>query len=107
SKARKERIEKLAKAVKAEEERECTYQPNLRKSMGRYRPPSATNSTLGGLRSPTASSTTTGVHENLYRERAARDDRIRRMREEALEASSVGSRTTPKTPTRKDLHASL
>ncbi|KAF4711446.1 hypothetical protein FOZ62_002771 [Perkinsus olseni] len=107
SKARKERIEKLAKAVKAEEERECTYQPNLRKSMGRYRPPSATNSTLGGLRSPTASSSTAGVHENLYRERAARDDRIRRMREEAVEASSAGSRTTPKTPTRKDLHASL
>ncbi|KAF4666348.1 hypothetical protein FOL46_003113 [Perkinsus olseni] len=105
SKARKERIEKLAKAVKAEEERECTYQPNLRKSMGRYRPPSASNSTLGGLRSPTASSSR--VHENLYRERAARDERIRRMREKALEASSVGSRTTPKTPTRKDLHASL
>ncbi|EER14117.1 hypothetical protein Pmar_PMAR027059, partial [Perkinsus marinus ATCC 50983] len=104
SQARKERMEKLAQAVKAEEDKECTYQPNLRKSLGRYRPTSSSN--LGGRRSPIGSG---GVHENLYRERAARDERIRKMREEkkALEVCSMGSRSTPKTPMGKDLHASL
>ncbi|EER12515.1 signal peptide containing protein, putative [Perkinsus marinus ATCC 50983] len=102
SQARKERIAKLAQAVKAEEEKECTYQPNLQKS----RPRPINGHTLGTLRSPTGNG---GIHENLYRDRAARDERIRKMREEkeALEVCSVGSRTTPKTPTRKDLHASL
>ncbi|KAF4650057.1 hypothetical protein FOL47_001476, partial [Perkinsus chesapeaki] len=107
SKARKERIEKLALAIKAEEDKECTHQPNLRKSLGRYKPSSVTNASLSGMKSPTGGMS---VHENLYRERATREERIRKMREEkeALEVSSLASsRVTPKTPTRRDIHTTL